>query len=136
MSHQETDGCTQGGGARYTHMSTTAQFVGILKKSEASWLTDQLETRCVSDPVSLEEIKGTDFVVLFRNRGARELVLDCYELESICEAFLRLPNATLLPASRMVVTNADRERILRFGRVMGTRREEILDLNDDDDDSD
>lgn len=119
-------------------MSATAQFVGILKRSEASWLTDQLETRCVSDPVSLEEIKGTDFVVLFRNRGAREFVLDCYELESLCEAFIRMPNATLLPASRMVVTNADRERILRFGRalVTGTRREEILDLNDDDDDSD
>ena len=119
-------------------MPTGASFVGIFKKSEAVRILDELDTECESDPVSLEEIKGTDFVVLFRSKLAENASFDCYELESICTTFQERPKDMRLPNSRLMVTQADRQRILRFGGVMqsASTSRKRLDLNDESSDSD
>ena len=115
-------------------MPTGASFVGIFKKSEGMRIVNQLGAKCESDPVSLEEIKGTDFIVLFRNKNVH--AFDCYELESICTTFQERPDDMRLPNSRLIVTQADRQRILRFSGAMQpavVRPRRRLDLNDESD---
>ena len=93
-----------------------AIFVGIFKKGEAVKMLARLEEQCAKDLMTLENIKSTEYIALFRISGE---IYDCYHLEGLLNYFVNMPvdKRTTLPQTQVQITIADMKRIMLLGDI-------------------
>ena len=106
-----------------------AQFVGVIKKKHLKHLLSQKHESLCDEPnhLSLEEVKPSEFVALFRLSNE---AFQCYSLDEIYQFFTYNPNPLapdpkpndFLPRTRSQVSRADIDRIVKIWTSLHPRR--------------